>query len=119
MYYPVVMATTHASNRHDWQASPLFISMVEFVTPKVAVLQCSWTCWRSSDGLVRDGGLTRRYEDSIVTIAELIGLFDPKVLALPARALRSTSRLRALAARRLRAVQKSCFSPAACSVCRS
>ena len=33
---------------------------------------CSWTSWRSSDGLVRDGGLRRRYEDDIVTAAELI-----------------------------------------------
>ena len=79
---------------------------------------CSWTSWRSSDGLVRDGGLRRRYEDDIVTAAELIGLFEPKVLALPARALRSTPRLRSVTAQRLRVAQTSCFPLTACCACR-
>ena len=79
---------------------------------------CSWTSRRSGDGVVRDGGLRRWSEDNIVTNAEYIGCFEPKVRALPARALRSTPRLRALAAQRLRVAQTSCFSLTACCACR-
>ena len=53
-----------------------------------------------------------------MTAAELIGLFEPKVLALPARALRSTPRLRSVTAKRLRVAQTSCFPLTACCACR-
>ena len=53
-----------------------------------------------------------------MTAAELIGLFEPKVLALPARALRSTPRLRSVTAQRLRVAQTSCFPLTACCACR-